>query len=105
MKTKLLTRALLSAAVLLSVAAPGVQAQTAYKPEYRLSTNVNNAFPLGRGAEEWARLVKERTDGRINVKWYPGSSLVGGETTREFTALRQGSIDFNVSSVINWAPM
>jgi tripartite ATP-independent transporter DctP family solute receptor len=104
MKTKLLTRALLSAAVLLSVAAPGVQAQTAYKPEYRLSTNVNNAFPLGRGAEEWARLVKERTDGRINVKWYPGSSLVGGETTREFTALRQGSIDFNVSSVINWAP-
>jgi tripartite ATP-independent transporter DctP family solute receptor len=104
MKTKLLTRALLSAAVLLSVASPGVQAQTAYKPEYRLSTNVNNAFPLGRGAEEWARLVKERTDGRINVKWYPGSSLVGGETTREFTALRQGSIDFNVSSVINWAP-
>ena len=89
MKTKLLTRALLSAAVLLSVAAPGVQAQTAYKPEYRLSTNVNNAFPLGRGAEEWARLVKERTDGRINVKWYPGSSLVGGETTREFTALRR----------------
>ena len=62
MKTKLLTRALLSAAVLLSVAAPGVQAQTAYKPEYRLSTNVNNAFPLGRGAEEWARLVKERTE-------------------------------------------
>lgn len=79
-------------------------AQGAYKPEYRLSTNVNNAFPLGRGAETWARLVNERTQGRINVKWYPGSSLVGGETTREFTALRQGTIDFNVSSVINWSP-
>ncbi|MCP1633743.1 tripartite ATP-independent transporter DctP family solute receptor [Kerstersia gyiorum] len=75
-----------------------------YKQEYRLSTNVNEAFPLGRGAQEWARLVTERTDGRINVKWYPGSSLVGGETTREFTALRQGGIDFNVSSVINWSP-
>lgn len=100
---KLFTPALLGAAITLSFAATA-QAQTAYKPEYRLSTNVNNAFPLGRGAEEWARLVKERTNGRINVKWYPGSSLVGGETTREFTALRQGSIDFNVSSVINWAP-
>ena len=100
---KLFTGTLLATAVLLAFA-PATQAQTAYKPEYRLSTNVNNAFPLGRGAEEWARLVKERTQGRINVKWYPGSSLVGGETTREFTALRQGSIDFNVSSVINWAP-
>ena len=29
---------------------------------------------------------------------------MGGETTREFTALRQGALDFNVSSVINWAP-
>ena len=38
------------------------------------------------------------------MKWYPGSSLVGGETTREFTALRQGTVDFNVASVINWAP-
>jgi len=79
-------------------------AQPAYKPEFRLSTNVNNAFPLGRGAETWAKLVTERTQGRITVKWYPGSSLVGGETTREFTALRQGTLDFNVASVINWAP-
>ncbi|MDM0025584.1 DctP family TRAP transporter solute-binding subunit [Variovorax saccharolyticus] len=102
-KKKSFTRALLSLGMLLAIA-PLALAETAYKPEYRLSTNVNNAFPLGRGAEEWARLVKERTQGRINVKWYPGSSLVGGETTREFTALRQGSIDFNVSSVINWAP-
>lgn len=100
---KILCGALLPLALGLSIGLPA-RAQQAYKPEYRLSTNVNNAFPLGRGAEEWARLVKERTEGRINVKWYPGSSLVGGETTREFTALRQGTIDFNVSSVINWAP-
>lgn len=97
--------AALSAAVLPLVlgVAPSAQAQN-YKPEYRLSTNVNEAFPLGRGAQEWAKLVTERTNGRISVKWYPGSSLVGGETTREFTALRQGTLDFNVSSVINWAP-
>ncbi|RYY82095.1 MAG: C4-dicarboxylate ABC transporter, partial [Comamonadaceae bacterium] len=98
------TPSLLLAALLAAVAIAPAHAQTPYKQEYRLSTNVNNAFPLGRGAETWARLVNERTQGRIAVKWYPGSSLVGGETTREFTALRQGTIDFNVSSVINWAP-
>lgn len=97
--------AALSAAILPLLAGVSAPAQAQnYKPEYRLSTNVNEAFPLGRGAQEWARLVNERTNGRINVKWYPGSSLVGGETTREFTALRQGGIDFNVSSVINWSP-
>lgn len=95
---------LLVGSALLGLAGVTPAGADAYKAEYRLSTNVNNAFPLGRGAEEWARLVKERTNGRIHVKWYPGSSLVGGETTREFTALRQGTVDFNVSSVINWAP-
>ncbi len=105
---RLRRQALLLAALAPLTLAAQAQAQTqvpeGYRAEYRLSTNVNNAFPLGKGAEEWARLVKERTNGRISVKWYPGSSLVGGETTREFTGLRQGSIDFNVSSVINWAP-
>lgn len=103
--TSLFRLAALPAVVLpLFFGAAGAAVAADYKPEYRLSTNVNEAFPLGRGAQEWARLVNERTDGRINVKWYPGSSLVGGETTREFTALRQGGIDFNVSSVINWSP-
>lgn len=98
---KLAALSALAFPLLTSVSAPA-QAES-YKAEYRLSTNVNESFPLGRGAQEWARLVNERTHGRISVKWYPGSSLVGGETTREFTALRQGGIDFNVSSVINWS--
>lgn len=101
---KLLFKGALVVAALAATFVLPAQAQAPYKPEYRLSTNVNNAFPLGRGAEQWARLVEERTQGRIHVKWYPGSSLVGGETTREFTALRQGVLDFNVASVINWAP-
>ncbi|RZJ07330.1 MAG: C4-dicarboxylate ABC transporter, partial [Haliea sp.] len=62
------TTALVSAVALLAFStATHAQVPAGYKPEYRLSTNVNNAFPLGRGAEEWARLVKERTNGRINV--------------------------------------
>lgn len=104
MKTLFRYAAVPAAVLSLFLSAAGLAAAADYKQEYRLSTNVNDAFPLGRGAQEWARLVNERTDGRIQVKWYPGSSLVGGETTREFTALRQGGIDFNVSSVINWSP-
>ena len=35
---------------------------------------------------------------------YPGTSLVGGDQTKEFTAIRQGVIDLAVGSTINWSP-
>jgi tripartite ATP-independent transporter DctP family solute receptor len=44
------------------------------------------------------------TNGRINIKIYPGTSLVQGDQTREFTAIRQGLIDMAVGSTINWSP-
>lgn len=75
-----------------------------YKSEYKLSIVVGTAFPWGKGAEIWANLVRERTDGRINIKLYPGTSLVQGDQTREFPAIRQGLIDMAVGSTINWSP-
>src|SRR3546814_87305 len=75
-----------------------------YKSEYKLSIVVGTAFPWGQGAEIWSKLVKERTDGRINIKIYPGTSLVQGDQTREFTAIRQGIIDMAIGSTINWSP-
>ena len=75
-----------------------------YKPEYRLSTVLGSAFPWGQAGERWAELVKEKTQGRIAIKMYPGASLVGGEQTREFTAIRQGVIDLAIGSTINWSP-
>jgi len=75
-----------------------------YQPEYRLSTVVGTAFPWGKGGEIWANLVRERTKGRINIKMYPGVSLVAGDQTREFTAIRQGVIDLAIGSTINWSP-
>lgn len=75
-----------------------------YKSEYKLSIVVNTQFPWGKGAEIWSELVKERTEGRINIKIYPGASLVQGDQTREFTAIRQGLIDMAVGSTINWSP-
>ncbi len=82
----------------------GAWAQSAYKPEYKMSLVVGTAFPWGKGGEIWANMVKERTQGRINIKLYPGVSLVQGDQTREFTAIRQGVIDLAIGSTINWSP-
>lgn len=79
------------------------QAQT-YRAEYRLSTTLGTAFTWGQAGERWIELVKEKTQGRINIKLYSGNSLVGGEQTREFTAIRQGVIDMSIGSTINWSP-
>ncbi len=75
-----------------------------YKSEYRLSTVLGPAFTWGKAGERWAELVKQKTEGRINVKLYPGTSLVGGDQTREFSAIRQGVIDMAIGSSINWSP-
>ena len=81
----------------------GAAAQT-YRPEYKMSLVVGPAFPWGKGGEIWANLVRERTQGRINIKLYPGVSLIQGDQTREFSAIRQGVIDMAVGSTINWSP-
>ncbi|MBP7353793.1 MAG: DctP family TRAP transporter solute-binding subunit, partial [Comamonas sp.] len=75
-----------------------------YKSEYRMSLVLGTAFPWGKGGEIWADKVRERTQGRINIKLYPGTSLVQGDQTREFSAIRQGVIDMAVGSTINWSP-
>jgi tripartite ATP-independent transporter DctP family solute receptor len=85
------------------LAALPATAQT-YKSEYKLSTVVGKPFPWGIAGERWGDLVRERTQGRINIKMYPGTSLVGGDQTREFAALRQGAIDLAIGSTINWSP-
>ena len=92
-----------SAVGLLAAALPALAAD-AYKTEYKLSTVLGNAFPWGQAGERWIELVKEKTQGRINIKMYPGTSLVGGDQTREFTAIRQGVIDLAIGSTINWSP-
>ena len=98
-------RSLLLGGAALGVAAPWVvRAQGAYKPEYKLSVVGNRPIPLSEGAFRWAELVTERSGGRINVKVYPGSQLVGGDQTRELVAMRQGVIDMLVSSTINLSP-
>ncbi len=80
-------------------------AQSAYKAEVQaVDRRRHRRSRWGKGGEIWADLVRERTKGRINIKMYPGASLVDGDQTREFTAIRQGVIDLAVGSTINWSP-
>jgi TRAP-type C4-dicarboxylate transport system substrate-binding protein len=78
-------------------------AQAAYKAEYKMSTVVPPAFAWGKGGEIFGNLVRERTGGRVNIKQYPGASLVQGQQDREFAAMRQGIIDVLCGAPINWS--
>ncbi|WP_305806940.1 TRAP transporter substrate-binding protein DctP, partial [Stenotrophomonas sp. YIM B06876] len=102
MKLRTFLTSAVAAAAALAFATPAL-AQT-YKSEYRMSLVLGTAFPWGKGGELWANKVRERTQGRINIKLYPGVSLIQGDQTREFSALRQGVIDMAIGSTINWSP-
>jgi len=78
-------------------------AQGTYRAEYKMSTVVPPAFAWGKGGEIFGNLVRERTQGRINIKQYPGASLVQGQQDREFSAMRQGIIDVLCGAPINWS--
>lgn len=82
----------------------GAMAQAGYKAEYKMSLVLGPPTPWGMAGKIWSDLVKERTAGRINIKLFPGVSLIQGDQTREFSALRQGVIDMAVGSTINWSP-
>jgi len=86
-----------------ALAFPAIAIGQQYKAEYKMSTVVPPAFAWGKGGEIFANLVRERTSGRINIKQYPGSSLVQGDQTREFSAMRQGIIDVLCGAPINWS--
>lgn len=80
-----------------------LKAQQGYRPEYKMSTVVGTALAWGRCGENFANLVRDRTSGRINIKQYPGASLVQGQQDREFAAMRQGIIDVLCGAPINWS--
>lgn len=100
----MISRAAAFGATAMALGAPAVlRAREPYAAEYRMSTVVPPPFAWGRGGEIFARLVRERTDGAINIRQYPGASLVQGQQDREFAAMRQGVIDVLCGAPVNWS--
>ncbi|MDR1978563.1 MAG: DctP family TRAP transporter solute-binding subunit [Synergistaceae bacterium] len=79
-------------------------ALAAYKDEYKLDIVPSLSTGWGMGAQYFADLVKERSDGKINIKVYPNSQLATGKQTSAFMLLRNGAIDFACQSTINYSP-
>jgi TRAP-type transport system periplasmic protein len=104
MTTPFSRRSVLAGAAAAGVAAPWVARAQGLKSEYKVSVVGNRPIAMSEGAFRWAELVAQRSNGRINMKVYPGSALVGGDQTRELVAMRQGVIDMTVSSTINLSP-
>ena len=90
-------------ATILLLALPLTAAAADYKDEYKMSVVVGSKLPWGQGAERFAELVREGSEGRINIKVYPSSSLMAGKQTNEFLIHRQGVADFCFASTINWS--
>ena len=68
-----------------------------YKATWKLASTQSMDHPYMVGAQKFADLMKERTNGRITVKLYPSNQLGKGE--REMTeGIQQGAIDLLVTS-------
>jgi TRAP-type transport system periplasmic protein len=72
-------------------------ASAQYKATMKLASTQSMDHPYMVGAQKFADLVKERTNGRIEIKLYPSNQLGKGE--REMTeGIQQGAIDLLVTS-------
>jgi len=94
---------LLSVALLMAFAMPAGAAK--FKKEYKMTLNVGPQFYWGMGAQKFADLVKERTNGKINIKPYWGSSLLKGAQLKSPQMVASGVIDCAYESTINSSPV
>ena len=60
----------------------------AYKAEYKLDIVPSITTGWGMGAQYFSDLVKERSEGKINIKVYPNAQLTTGKQTNAFMLLR-----------------
>ncbi|AEV29236.1 tripartite ATP-independent periplasmic transporter solute receptor, DctP family [Sphaerochaeta pleomorpha str. Grapes] len=63
----------------------------------RLADNQPDGYPTVVGCKEFARLVKERTNGRITIEVYPSAQL--GDAKSVIEQLQFGGIDFTRTSI------
>ncbi len=71
--------------------------KTEFKAQLKLATLTPASHTYNQGANKFAELVKERSQGRIEVKVYPDGQLGKGE--RELLeAIQQGTLDIYVGS-------
>lgn len=91
--TTLLASIALPAVVLLAGAVGAADIQ---ERNLKLSAASNKGHPQIMGAEKFAELVSEKSDGKITVKVFPGGVL--GPDLQNFSAMQGGTLDFNIGN-------
>ncbi|MEZ7196415.1 DctP family TRAP transporter solute-binding subunit [Pseudodesulfovibrio karagichevae] len=100
---KLLKKAVVFAAVFVLMAV--ITANAGFKKEYKMQVTVGPKLYWGMGATKFAELVKEKTNGQINVKPYFGSALLKGAQLKSSQMVAKGVIDCAIDSTINISPV
>jgi len=101
---KKMAKGLAVLAVALLVTASAAQAGK-FKKEYKMQVNVGPKFYWGMGATKFADLVREKTEGQINIKPYFGSALLKGAQLKSTQMVAKGVIDCAMESTINISPV
>jgi len=71
----------------------------------RLSHNTGDTTTWQQGAERFAELLNERTDGALSVRVFPNAQLSGGDQMRQAEMVGRGALDLVVTSAINVTPL
>ncbi|KPQ04972.1 MAG: C4-dicarboxylate-binding protein DctP [Rhodobacteraceae bacterium HLUCCA12] len=71
----------------------------------RLSHNTGDTTTWHQGAERFAELLDERTDGELTVRVFPNAQLSGGDQMRQAEMVGRGALDLVVTSAINVTPL
>lgn len=103
MKRKTLWVAVVALSLSFCLAAPGSAFE--FKKEYKMQLNVGPTFYWGMGATKFAELVKEKTNGKMNVKPYYSSQLLKGAQLKSAQLVANGVIDCALESTINISPV
>ena len=83
-------------------AQPGAAAPApaAEKVTLKMSTTTSDTSSWTMGAKKFADLVKERTNGKVEIKVYPNEQLAGGSQGKGIEMLMSGAVDFTYHSNI-----
>ena len=87
---KKIIASVLAVAISLTVASGAAEAKTTL----RFATDISRADTQGQGAEQFIKLVSERSNGEIVIKFYPDSTL--GNTQAIVSGTRGGTIDIGM---------
>jgi len=100
MKISRITGAALAASLAAALSVTTASAET-----LRLSHNTGDTTTWHQGAERFAELLNERTDGALSVRVFPNAQLSGGDQMRQAEMVGRGALDLVVTSAINVTPL